>query len=135
MSKKPDLVNMSKGMTAEEAIRERITKAKEGKEKLWTQHENAQDDSSKQMFFLLYKEIAGHVDEAEAILLLLKTDRMALAKRLRERLESDRKARWSIKPSHGETFEDWAKQQLIEDLEDQRILTIIDELESKSEMR
>ena len=80
------MTESTKGMTAEEAIRERITKAKEGKEKLWTQHENAQDDSSKQMFFLLYKEIAGHVDEAEAILLLLKTDRMALAKRVAEEL-------------------------------------------------
>ena len=78
------MTESTKGMTAEEAIRERITKAKEGKEKLWTQHENAQDDSSKQMFFLLYKEIAGHVDEAEAILLLLKTDRTALAKRVWE---------------------------------------------------
>ena len=84
MSKKPDLVNMSKGMTAEEAIRERIENMKARGREPFTDPE---------------------IRLLEWVLSLLKTDRMALAGRIDKIL--DETSLRSIQASDIRPFLQW----------------------------
>ena len=64
--------------------------------------------------------------------------RDARLKELRATIENDRKRRWKVKPSDKQMkelggSEAWAKQMLIEDLEDQRILGLIDVLDATAD--